>query len=59
MLGEYGLMELVIATGTIIASVFTGALVVKVDLAKLRTDINWMRDGHEKLEKRVEKLEDE
>jgi len=38
-----GIEELAIATGTIIASVASGFLALKVDLAKLKTDVSWIK----------------
>ncbi len=43
-------MEMYLAAGAVIVSIFGGVMAVKVDLAKLKTDVCWIKRGLERLE---------
>jgi len=44
------LMELLLAVGSVILSVIGGVIALKVDLAKLKNDVEWIKERVSRLE---------
>ena len=46
-------MEIYLAASAVIVSIFGGVMAVKVDLAKLKTDVGWIKGQLTRLEARI------
>jgi len=54
---QIGIFELMVAAGGIILSTLAGVMAVKVDLAKLKTDVVWIKEAVRVNAARVGRLE--